>query len=64
MIKEGPMKDHINNSKEGVVKAEYITYTKRDGYLMKETTVRKFLGKDGNYIDSYVTEPITEVKDD
>ena len=56
MIKDGPMKDHIEASKKGVVKAEYITYTKRNGYLTKETTVRKFLGEDGNYIDSYITD--------
>ena len=64
MIKDGPMKDHIEASKKGVVKAEYITYTKRNGYLTKETTVRKYLGKDGNYIDSVITEPLTEIKDD
>jgi len=64
MIKDGPMKDHIEASKKGVIKAEYITYTKRDGYLMKETTVRKYLGEDGNYIDSVITEPLTEIKDD
>ena len=57
MIKDRLMKDHIETSKKGVVKVEYITYTKRNGYLTKETTVRKFLGEDGNYIDSYITEP-------
>ena len=29
MIKDGLMKDHIEVSKKGVVKAEYITYTKK-----------------------------------
>ena len=36
MIKDGPMKDHIEASKKGVVKAEYITYTKRNDILRKK----------------------------
>ena len=33
MIEEGPMKEHIERSKEGVIVAKYITYTIKDGML-------------------------------
>jgi|TARA_A200000159_G_scaffold132440_1_gene130026 hypothetical protein len=61
MIKEGPMKEHIERSKEGVIKAEYITYTIKDGRLVKDTSIRNFKSN-GDYNDSYINEPLVEVK--
>ena len=65
MMEEGPMKDHIERSKEGVLKEEYITYRIKDGMLVVETSVRTHTkNKRGDYTDSYTIEPITEVKDE
>lgn len=61
MIKEGPMKEHIERSKEGVIKAEYTTYTVKNGRLVKETSVRQYRS-DGDYNDSFYSEPLVEVK--
>jgi hypothetical protein len=61
MINDGPMKQHIERSTEGVIKAEYTTYTVKDGMLVKDTTIRKFQ-KNGDYNDSYINEPLVQVK--
>tara|TARA_B100001989_G_scaffold185832_1_gene135459 strand:- start:1084 stop:1284 length:201 start_codon:yes stop_codon:yes gene_type:complete len=62
MIEEGPMKEHIERSKEGVVVAKYITYTVKDGMLVKEVSTRKYMKSSrGDYIDSTSSEPIVEV---
>ena len=60
-MKEGPMKDHIERDTAGILKAEYITYTIRDGQLIKETSIRQFT-KSGDYHDSFVSDPLVEVK--
>ena len=62
MIEEGPMKQHIERSKEGVIKAEYTTYTVKDGMLVKDTSVRQYQ-KNGDYHDSYINEPLVQVKE-
>lgn len=60
-MQEGPMKDHFDRGYDGVVKSLYITYRKKDGMLVKETSVRHFYdGRD--YTDSYTTEPITQLE--
>lgn len=61
MIKEGPMKSHMDRDETGVLKAEFITYTVKDGRLIKETSIRQF-HKNGDYNDSYYNEPLVEVK--
>jgi hypothetical protein len=61
MIDEGPMKTHIERSKEGVIKAEYTTYTVKDGMLVKDTTIRQYKNN-GDYNDSYINEPLVQVK--
>ena len=61
MIKEGPMKSHIERSKEGVIKEEYTTYSIKDGLLVKDTSIRQH-HKNGDYNDSYINEPLVEVK--
>ena len=61
MIEDGPMKDHINRDKDGVIMSEYTTYTIKDNMLVKETTVRKYFNR-GDYVDSTTSEPIVEVK--
>ena len=55
------MKEHIERNKQGVIKAEYITYTVKDGQLVKETSLRQYK-KNGDYNDSYISEPLVEVK--
>ena len=60
-MKDGPMFEHINRSKEGMIKAEYITYTVKNGQLVKETSVRQFQ-KSGDYHDSFLSDPLVEVK--
>ena len=61
MMKEGPMKQHIERSKEGVIKEIHTTYTVKDGHLVKDTSVRQYQ-KGGDYHDSYYNEPLVEVK--
>lgn len=60
-MKNGPMFEHINRSTEGMIKAEYITYTVKNGILVKETSVRQFQ-KGGDYHDSFLSDPLVEVK--
>ena len=61
MIEEEAMKEHIERSKEGVIVAKYITYTIKDGMLVKEVIQYMKLSK-GDYIDSKTSEPIVEVE--
>ena len=61
-MKEGPMKEHIERGDDGVVKSLYITYRKKDGMLVKETSVRQFHGN-GDYNDSYYHEPLAKISD-
>ena len=60
-MQSGPMKEHIERSKEGVIKAEYTTYTVKDGMLVKDTSIRQYR-KNGDYNDSYHNEPLVEVE--
>jgi hypothetical protein len=62
VTKEGPMKSHIERSKEGVIKEIYTTYTIKDGRLVKDTSVRQYQ-KGGDYHDSYYNEPLVQVKE-
>ena len=65
MMEEGPMKEHINRSKDGVIVAKYITYTLKNGMLVKDVTTRKYMkSSKGDYIDSKTSEPIVEVSDE
>ena len=57
MIEDGPMKEHIERSKDGVLVAKYITYSIKDDMLVKETSIRKYFKK-GDYVDSITSEPI------
>jgi len=62
LMKDGPMFEHINRSTEGVIKAEYTTYTVKNGQLVKETSVRQYTKGGEDYHDSYLSEPLVEVK--
>jgi len=61
IMQDGPMKQHIDRDNNGLLKAEYTTYTVKDGRLVKETSVRQYRG-DGDYNDSFYSEPLVEVK--
>ena len=61
-MKEGPMKAHVERDTGGVVKQEFITYRKRNGMLVKESTVRNFQSN-GDYNDSYYDEPLAKISD-
>tara|TARA_B100001057_G_scaffold245470_1_gene245793 strand:+ start:639 stop:827 length:189 start_codon:yes stop_codon:yes gene_type:complete len=62
MMKEGPMKSMVEGDTEGVVKQEFITYRKKNGMLVKESTVRNFQSN-GDYNDSYYDEPLVSLGD-
>ena len=62
MIKDGPMKQHIDGNTEGVIKQEFTTYRKRDGMLIKETTVRQYMSN-GDYHDSFYHEPLVKISE-
>jgi len=59
-MKEGPFKSTVEAQKDGVIKEEYIVYRKRDGILVKETSVRKH--KLNDYHDISTVEPLAEIK--
>lgn len=63
MFSDGPMNEHINRSTDGVIKAEYVTYTKKNGVLVKETSVRQYQ-KNGDYHDSFYSDPLVQLKDE
>ena len=63
MFGEGPMKQHLERDTDGIIKAEYTTYTKKNGMLIKETTVRQYM-KSGDYHDSFYSDPLAEIKDE
>jgi len=55
---EGPLKSALDNlSSQGVFSHSLVTYRYKSGILIKETTTRKFT-TDGDYTDSYTSEPI------
>ena len=56
-MKEGPLKQHIDKDTDGVVKAVFITYRKKNGMFVKEISTRQFMS-DGDYNDSYIDEPL------
>ena len=62
-MKEGPMKEHIDRDTDGVVKAVFITYRKKNGMFVKETTSRRF-SKNGDWHDTSSVEPLTELNND
>ena len=56
------MHEHIDRDTDGVVKAVFITYRKKNGMLVKETSTRQFMGS-GDYNDSYTDEPLVRLED-
>ena len=58
---EGPLVNAFEADTTGVVKQEFITYRKRDGMFVKETTTRKF-SSNGDWHDTSSVEPLMEVK--
>ena len=60
---EGPLVSAFEADVEGVVKQEFITYRKRDGMFVKETTTRRFM-ENGDWHDTSTSEPLVEVKDE
>ena len=62
-MEDGPMKAHVERDTVGVVKQEFITYRKKDGMLVKETTIRTFRGTNGDYNDSYYHEPLVKISE-
>ena len=60
-MKEGPLKQHIDKDTDGVVKAVFITYRKKNGMFVKEISTRQFMS-DGDYSDSYIDEPLISLE--
>ena len=60
---EGPLVNAFEADTTGVVKQEFITYRKRDGMFVKETTSRRF-SKNGDWHDTSSVEPLTELNND
>ena len=50
---EGPFKEATEATTDDVVRQELVTYKKRDGYLIRQTTVRVLDSVD--YIDNTTT---------
>jgi len=61
MMKEGPLKQHMDRDPEGQLQAEYTTYTVKDGVLIKETSIRNYKAS-GDYNDSFISNPLHKVK--
>ena len=60
-MKEGPLKQHIDKDTDGVVKAVFITYRKKNGMFVKEISTRQFTSN-GDYNDSYIDEPLISLE--
>ena len=60
-MKEGPLKQHIDKDTDGVVKAVFITYRKKNGMFVKEISTRQFMSN-GDYNDSYIDEPLISLE--
>ena len=55
---EGPLKSALDNlDSQGVFSHSLVTYRYKSGILVKETTTRKY-STDGDYTDSFCSEPI------
>ena len=52
---------HLDQYQDGLVRQEFINYTKKDGVLRKLTVVRTY-NTNGTYHDSSVSEYIADVK--
>ena len=61
-MKEGPLKQHIDKDTDGVVKAVFITYRKKNGMFVKEISTRQFMSN-GDYNDSYIYEPLISLEE-
>ena len=61
-MKEGPLKQHIDKDTDGVVKAVFITYRKKNGMFEKEISTRQFTSN-GDYNDSYIDEPLISLEE-
>ena len=61
-MKEGPLKQHIDKDTDGVVKAVFITYRKKNGMFVKEISTRQFTSN-GDYNDSYIDEPLISLEE-
>ena len=48
----------LEQPREGLIRQELISYEKENGVFIKRTTVRTYK-EDGNYQDSYFSEPLT-----
>jgi hypothetical protein len=51
---------HLDQYRDGLVRQEFICYTKTNNRLRKETVVRTYY-TNGEYTDSSTTETITDV---
>lgn len=49
--------DRFDLPRPGLIRQELVTYQIIQGTLYRQTTLRKFMGKD-DYLDSYVSEPL------
>ena len=52
---------HLDQYRDGLVRQEFICYSKSGNYLRKETIVRTYYAS-GEYTDSNTIENITDVK--
>ena len=57
-MSDGPLKSALDNLEtQGVFSHSLVTYRYNSEQLIKETTTRKY-SADGDYTDSYSSEPI------
>ena len=68
-MEDGPFKQYLEQSTEGVIRQELITYRIEEGVLkikngtlVKETHMRSHTFY-GDYHDSYMSEPLIDMKE-
>jgi len=59
---DGPFVSAFESDTTGVVKQVLVTYRKRDGMFVKETTTRSFQADGTDWHDTSSVEPLVEVK--
>ncbi len=47
-----------------ILKAEYTTYSIKDGVLLKETSIRQYKNNGKDYNDSHLSEPLVRVSNE
>jgi len=58
-MQKGPMKTAMDAPTDGVIQQEFVTYVVADNKRVYKRTVTRKFHSNGDYHDSYTSEPLT-----